>query len=331
MTDPRGIPGGHRRQCALSVVVPVYGCSGCLHALHERVVASVESITDDFELILVEDRGEDGSWEKIGELCAADTRVRGFRLSRNFGQHAAITAGLAQSRGERVVVMDCDLQDPPEEIPRLYAKASEGYDLVFGARRSKPASPLRRLTARAYFRALRAVVGTDIEGQWGTFSILSRKVVEAFLRIRDNDRHYIMILHWLGFNSAVVEYQPAERFAGESSYSFRHLLKHAADGLFFQTTLLLKWIVYFGFVVALAGVGMAVYFLIARLSHSVYPGWTSIAVFTLLIGGFIIISTGITGLYIGKVFEQAKGRPLFVIDEELDPVADLDRERHLTL
>jgi dolichol-phosphate mannosyltransferase len=314
----------------LSVVVPVYGCVDCLRTLHERVTAAVEGITPDFEMVLVDDGGDDGSWEVIEELVAGDARVRALRLSRNFGQHAAITAGLEQARGDWTVVMDCDLQDPPEEIPRLYTKAAEGFDVVFGLRNQKPAGLPRRVLARAYFWALKTFAGSEFEGQWGTFSILSRKVVRAFLKFRDNDRHYLMILHWLGFRTATIEYEPARRFAGRSSYSFTRLLKHAADGVFFQTTVLLRWIVYLGFALAAAGALAAVYLAVARLSNSFYPGWTSIAVFTLLIGGFIIISTGITGLYIGKVFEQVKGRPLFLIDEVLDRTQDRERERQLT-
>jgi polyisoprenyl-phosphate glycosyltransferase len=321
---------GGSATCELSVVVPAYGCADCLSALHERLTRTLETVTPDFEIVLVEDGGSDGSWEVIERLVAEDARVRGFRLSRNFGQHAAITAGLAQSRGDWTIVMDCDLQDPPEEIPHLYEKTNEGYEVVFGLRREKRAGLARRLLARAYFWSLRTFAGSRFEGQWGTFSILSRKVVRGFLEFRDNDRHYLLILQWLGFRTAAVEYQPADRFAGKSSYTFRRLLKHAADGMFFQTTILLKWIVYLGFLLAAAGVLTALFLVVARLSHSFYPGWTSMAVFTLTIGGFIIISTGITGLYIGKVFEQVKGRPLYLIDEVCDRIEAREPDRQYT-
>ena len=301
----------------LSVVIPVYGCAGCLRDLHARLGPAVERITSSYELIFVDDASEDGSWDLLAELSRADPQVRAFRLSRNYGQHAAITAGLEKSRGNRVVVMDCDLQDPPEDIPRLYAKASEGYDVVFGKRRSKPTSWHRRALANLYFSLLNRFTGAQIDGQQGSFSIISRKVVEAFLGFRDRDRHYLLILRWLGFSSAVVDYQPAERSHGRSSYSLGRLLKHALDGVFFQTTVLLRWIVYLGFVLALAGVGGAAYIAIAKIAGNAAPGWTSLAVFTLTIGGFIIISTGVTGLYIGKIFEQVKGRPLYVFDREL--------------
>jgi glycosyltransferase involved in cell wall biosynthesis len=306
----------------ISVVVPVFRCTPCLEPLHERIASALAPLVDDFELILVDDRGGDDAWEAIAELSRRDARVRGVRLSRNFGQHAAITAGLAAARGDWAVVMDCDLQDPPEEIPRLWAKAAEGYDIVYGRRRSKPTSAARRLTARLYFKGLNVFAGAGMEGQYGSFSLISRDVIDGFLRFRDKDRHYLFILHWLGFDSAAVDYEPSGRYEGESSYSFVRLLEHGLNGVFFQTTVLLRWIVYFGFILSLLGGLLAMYFIVARVTGSAYPGWTSIAVIMLLASGFIIASTGITGLYIGKVFEQVKDRPLFVVDREIEQGAE---------
>jgi len=298
----------------VSVVVPVYGCRTCLTHLHERLTLSIGELVPAHEIILVDDRSEDGSWEEIERLVDLDESVRGVRLSRNFGQHAAITAGLSHARGDWVVVMDCDLQDPPELIPRLYRKALEGHDIVFGRRTHKPTNPVRRLLAKLYFRGLRAFTGTKIDGQYGTFSVISRRVVDAFLDLKDQDRHYLMILTWLGFDAAAVDYEPAARHSGRSSYSLPRLIEHALDGVFFQTTVLLRWIVYLGFFLASLGGALAAYLLVARIVGEAYPGWTSIVVLTLALCGFIIMSTGITGLYIGKVFEQARGRPIFVVD-----------------
>jgi glycosyltransferase involved in cell wall biosynthesis len=302
----------------ISVVVPVYRCTPCLEPLHERVVRALDGLVDQFELVLVDDRGGDGAWEAIRELSRRDARVRGVRLSRNFGQHAAITAGLAAASGDWAVVMDCDLQDPPEEIPRLWAKAAEGYDIVYGRRKSKPTSLVRRLTARIYFKGLNVFTGAGIEGEFGSFSLISRAVIDGFLRFRDQDRHYLFILHWLGFDWAAVDYEPSVRHAGKSSYSLSTLVRHGLDGMFFQTTVLLRWIVYFGFLLSTLGALLALSFVVARVTGSAYPGWTSIAVIMLLASGFIIVSTGITGLYIGKVFEQVKDRPLFVVDREIE-------------
>jgi glycosyltransferase involved in cell wall biosynthesis len=298
----------------LSVVVPVYGCRACLEHLHERLTATLTDLVPSYEIILVDDRGKDESWPEIERLVGVDPSVRGVRLSRNFGQHAAITAGLSQVRGEWVVVMDCDLQDPPEEIPGLYEKALEGHEIVFGRRTHKPTGPTRRLLASLYFRCLRMFTGSHIEGQYGTFSVISRKVANAFLDLKDQDRHYLMILSWLGFDAVAIDYEPASRYRGRSSYSLPQLIEHALDGVFFQTTILLRWIVYLGFFLAWLGGALATYLLAARIFGHAYPGWTSIVVLTLALCGFIILSTGITGLYIGKVFEQARGRPIFVVD-----------------
>jgi glycosyltransferase involved in cell wall biosynthesis len=308
----------------ISVVIPVYRCTPCLPPLHARLVAALEPLGETFEIILVDDRGGDGAWEAITALARQDDRVRGVRLSRNFGQHAAITAGLGAAQGRWAVVMDCDLQDPPEEIPRLWAKANEGFDIVYGRRRAKPTTIWRRLAARAYFKGLNVFSGAGIQGEFGSFSLISRKVIDGFLMFRDKDRHYILILHWLGFDWAAVDYEPSTRHAGKSSYTLGSLLRHALDGVFFQTTVLLRWIVYLGFVLAALGAAMAVYFAVARIVGTGYPGWTSIAVFTLLGSGFIITSTGITGLYIGKVFEQVKDRPLFLVDRVVEGGVEAD-------
>jgi len=311
----------------LSVVVPVYGCAGCLAELHRRLGASLEEITDNYELVFVDDRGPDDAWSVLEALGQQDPRVRALRLARNFGQHAAITAGLAATRGRWVVVMDCDLQDPPEAIHRLYAAAQDGYDVVFGRRQTRAAPGWRRSSARAYFRLLNTFTGSSLEGSYGTFSILNSQVVDAFLRVRDRDRHYLLILQWLGFEHTAVDYDHAARHLGDSSYSPVTLLRHALNGLLFQTTVLLRFIVYAGFLLSALGAALATYFVVAKLTGSAYPGWTSLAVFTLTIGGFTIISTGVTGLYVGKVFEQVKQRPLYVIDRTLE--SDRSQERDL--
>lgn len=299
---------------SISVVVPVYGCGACVGHLYERLTAVLGEMGAGYEIVLVDDRSGDGSWPQIERLAEADPAVRGVLLSRNFGQHAAITAGLAHARGERVAVMDCDLQDPPEDLPRLYAKALEGYDIVFGRRVRKPTGWLRGLLGRMYFRGIRVFAGADLDGQFGSFSVISRKVVDAFLTFKDQDRHYMMILTWLKFDTAAVDYQPAARYEGRSSYSLPKLIEHALDGVFFQTTVLLRWIVYTGFGLAVLGVLLALRVVYAKLVGTVFPGWTSLVAGGLFLGGFVILSTGITGLYIGKVFDQVRARPVYVVD-----------------
>jgi polyisoprenyl-phosphate glycosyltransferase len=302
-----------KQRCELSVVIPVYGCSGCLDALHARL-SGVLAQTD-WEVVFVDDCSPDGAWIRLEELARLDSRVRAVRLSRNFGQHAAITAGLTEARGRRVIVMDCDLQDPPEEIPRLLAVADEGgYDVVLTQRDQRRQAWHRKVGARIYFRSRNVLMGQTMDTEYSTLSLISRKVVDAFLSLGDRDRQYMLILHWLGFRRTVVSLEHGERHEGSSSYTLGKLIQVALDGMFFQTTRLLRWIVYIGFAVALTGVLLAMVFVALYFTSSALPGFTSLAVLFLLVGGFIIVSTGITGLYVGKIFEQVKGRPLFVID-----------------
>ena len=306
----------------LSVVVPVYGCADCLVALRESLAKSLASVTDSYELIFVDDRSKDNAWAVLQGLCKDDARVRAFRLSRNFGQHAAISAGLAMARGSRAVVMDCDLQDPPDLIPTLYAKADEGFDIVLARRLARP-SWGRLVLSRVYSRLMKLFFGVEMSGDFANLSVISRRVVDAYLSMGDLDRHYILILQWLGFDHTTIEFQQPERHAGRSSYTLGALIRLGMDGMFFQTTTLLTWIVYLGFAVALSGLVLAIVFIYIYLTHSPYPfpGYTSLAVLILLTGGFIIISTGVTGLYIGKIFQQVKGRPLYVIDEAFSEAA----------
>jgi glycosyltransferase involved in cell wall biosynthesis len=310
----------------LSVVIPVYGCEGSLSQLHERLERTLSVLTPSWEIVFVDDRSPDESWTTLARLAATRPNVRAVRLSRNFGQHAAITAGLAESTGRWTVVMDCDLQDRPEDIPRLYEAARDGYDIVFGRRQRRNDSWFRRLGARAYFGLLNRVLGTSITREYGTFSIISAQVRRAFLSLHDADRHYLFILYWLGFRHSTVEVARDPRHEGRSSYTFSTLVKHALAGVFFQTTVLLRWIVYLGFALSMAGVLLAAFFLYVYVAETPYPGWTSLAVLLLLIGGFIIMSTGVAGLYIGKIFEQAKGRPLYVVDERVEATEGQERE-----
>jgi dolichol-phosphate mannosyltransferase len=300
----------------ISVVIPVYNCAGCLHALHARLTASLLQITPDYEIVLVDDRSRDGAWELLAELARADPHLKVVRLSRNFGQHAAITAGLTRARGAWTVVMDCDLQEPPEEIPQLYAKAHAGYDIVRAVREGRRHSAFRRMSATLYRRMLSEREG---EIEFSTLSIISRKVVDAFLELRDRDREYQLVLDWLGFSQATISFAHAEREGDSpSAYGLRQLVKVALDGMFFRTTVLLRWIVFLGFVVAAAGGLLGVYAVYARYVEDSPPGYTSIVVLLVLLSGFIIISLGVVGLYVGRIFDQVKGRPLFVVDEQID-------------
>jgi dolichol-phosphate mannosyltransferase len=311
--EPAGARGEERVQ--LSVVVPVYACAGCLEALHERLTRSVTPVTDSYELVLVDDRSADGGWDVAQRLARSDHHVRAFRLSRNFGQDAAITAGLAQSRGEWAVVMDCDLQEAPEDIPRLWTTAAEGYEMVRTTRKGWRHPPLRRFASRIYRRL---TLETDTRPDYSTLCLISRRVIDAFLRLRDRDREFMIALDWLGFDSTTIEIDHHDRLDGESGYTFERLVRVALDGMFFRSTVLLRLVVLVGFLVATAGAVLAGFEIVDYFVEpdKTVPGYTSLAVLLLLLAGFIIVSIGVVGLYVGRIFEQVKDRPLYLIDAE---------------
>lgn len=298
----------------ISVVVPVYACASCLGQLCSRLKQALQPLTNRYEIILVDDRGPDNAWTEILTLQKDYPQVKGIRLSRNYGQHIAISAGLAQSRGDAVVVMDCDLQDPPEKIAQLYAKMQEGHDVVLAKRIRRNHSLFRVAMAKIYFRLLSKLTKEHVDGSYGAFSMLSRKVVNGFLQFNERERHYLFIIRWLGFSTGTIEYAHEERACGKSSYSVRALVKHALEGLFFQATVLLHWIVFTGLSFSLFGVLLAVYYVTIYFQGQVLTGWTSLVVLLLISTGMMLTSMGVIGLYIGKIFDQTKGRPLYVVD-----------------
>jgi len=314
----------------ISVVSPVYRAEQIVPELVLKLKAALSTVTENFELVLVEDCGPDNSWQKLLEQAAIDERVRVFKLSRNFGQHAAITAGLSESRGDFVAVIDCDLQQAPSDIPRLIAEAEKGYDVVFTRRTNRSSTAGRTFGARLFhivFAFLTDQVRTNYDES--TLTLLSRKVVNAFLTIPDKNRHFLIMLKWLGFRSSHIEIEHHDRHSGESSYNWPKLIRHAVDGIVSSSTTLLSLSIIAGFAfcglaVLLSALLIALYFL-----HGLKEGWASLAVLILLSTGMILSSLGIVGLYLGKTFEQAKGRPLFIISERGDqyPEAALSERR----
>ena len=308
---------------SISVVVPVYGCVECLEQLCARLLATLTQITHRFEIILVDDRSPDQSWAAIVGLQARHPQVRGVRLSRNFGQQIAISAGLSLARGDYTVVMDCDLQDPPEVILELWRVMQAGNDIVMARRAKRTHSWLRVVGARIYFALLSRLNEERIDGSYGSFSMLSRKVVDAFLRFGERERHYLLILRWLGFKVGTIEYAHQDRGIGKSSYTFGALVRHAVDGVFFQTTVFLRWIVGLGLLFALVGMLAAAYLVYRYFAYGVVgiAGWTSVVVVLLVSTGVILLSLGVVGLYVGKIFDQSRDRPLFVVDHIVEAAA----------
>jgi glycosyltransferase involved in cell wall biosynthesis len=300
----------------LSIVTPVYKAEGCLEELYRRLVAALSGITQDFEIVMVEDCGGDRSWDIIRELARKDPRVKGLQFSRNFGQHYGITAGIDHCDGDWVVVMDCDLQDQPEEIPRLYAKALEGYDVVLARRGRRTEGAGRRAMSWLFYRIFSWLADTEYDGDAGNFRIISRKVVVNCRRMREQLRFFGGLINWMGFPTASVEVTHAPRHDGRSTYTFAKLCKLASDTIIAYSDKPLRLSVRFGFIMSFLAFGYGVYiFLDAWLHGSPVAGWPSLIVSIYFIGGIIISILGIIGIYLGKTFEEAKKRPLYVVSK----------------
>ncbi|HMJ50162.1 MAG TPA: glycosyltransferase family 2 protein [Burkholderiales bacterium] len=298
----------------ISVVTPVYKAEGCLEELYRRLIAVLAPITQDFEIVMVEDCGGDRSWQIIEELSRRDSRVKGIQFSRNFGQHYGITAGLDHCDGDWVVVMDCDLQDRPEEIPRLYAKAQEGYDVVI-ARSGRRSDRLpKRFFTWMFHKLFSYLTDTEYDGQTGNFRILSRKVVTNFRLIREQLRFFGGLIKWMGFPSATIDVEHGTRFAGRSTYTYRKLWNLAADTIIAYSDKPLRLAVRFGFVMSLLAFSYGLTIVVLALFHQLaVMGWPSLIVSIYFIGGIIISILGVIGIYLRKTLDEARKRPLYVI------------------
>ncbi len=303
----------------ISVVIPVYGCKTCLKELYRRLVTSLEAITPSFEIILVNDACPQNSWEIIREIALKDVRVKGLDLSRNFGQIRAITAGLHHATGEWIVVMDCDLQDRPEEIHRLYSKAQEGYDVVFSRRTARKDKFLKRLSSKIFHALYGYLTGGAFDSTISNFSICRRMVADNYKRMGDRNRAFILFIKWMGFKSAVIDVEHSERSSGTSSYTLKKQLRLAFEIITTQSNKPLVMSIKVGCAVTLASFlyGVVVFYQYLIKGISVH-GWTSIIMSICFVGGIIIAEVGVLGLYIGYVFDQTKGRPLYIVRETVE-------------
>lgn len=301
----------------VSVVVPVYGSNEILHELHQRTVAVLEPITHDFELILVNDASPNDAWRVIRELAAKDAHVRGLNLSRNFGQYAALTAGLQASRGEWIVVMDCDLQDQPEAIGAMYRKAQEGYFVVVGSRKVRHDNALRTFFSVGFYTLFSYLVGRKQDRTLTNFGIYHRRVIDAILSMQDHMRYFSVMVRWAGFRTVTIPVEHAPRRGGKSGYSLRKLFSLAMDIILAYSEKPLRLIVKIG---ALVAVGSGAY-LALSIGRSIIA--ESVSSFELIMGSlwfiFGALSTmiGVVALYLGKTFEEVKKRPIYIVQEEI--------------
>lgn len=312
----------------LSVVTPTYCCSDCLEELHRRVVACVSTLTEDFELVVVNDGSPQADWAVLERLAAADPRVKALSLARNFGQHYALAAGIDHAEGDWVVVMDCDLQDAPEEIPRLYAKAQEGYEVVFARRLRKRFSPFKRFTSAAFNRFLGFLMGARLDSAVGNYSIISRKVVRNLRLFKERNRSYGLFIRWLGFEAGFIDVEHRDRFAGETTYTLGKMVALATEAVISQSDKPLRYSIQFGTAVAFFSFAYGGYQIVRYLLWAIpVPGWTSVIVSLYFIGGLLFANLGIVGLYIGRIFDETRRRPLYVVKKTLNLPSDDDVDR----
>lgn len=301
-----------------SIVAPIYNESENLPELFRRVREVMESTGKTWELVLVDDGSTDGSTDLMRELAEEDPRVRPVIFARNFGHQIAVTAGMDYSRGDAVVIIDADLQDPPEVILDLIAKWREGYEVVYAVRAEREGeSWFKLLTAATFYRLIQRITDVDIPLDTGDFRLLDRKVVDVMGQMRERHRFLRGMSSWVGFKSVGVEYQRSERFAGETKYPLRKMLKFASDAITSFSYFPLQVATYIGFAAAgFSSLAIPVVIALRLAGSRAFFGQASTLIAVLFLGGVQLISLGILGEYIGRLYDEAKGRPLYVVRDE---------------
>jgi polyisoprenyl-phosphate glycosyltransferase len=301
----------------ISIVSPVYRAEKILPELIKRIEESVGTITQDFEIILVDDNSPDNSWEVIEQIAEQNLKINGIKLSRNFGQHYAITAGLDHAKGEWVVVMDCDLQDQPEEIPKLYEKSQQGYDVVLARRFERKDKFFKKLFSKLFYRTLGYLTGSYQDESIANFGIYHRKVITAVTSMRESIRYFPTMIKWVGFKTAKVNVEHNERLEGDSSYNFKRLVNLALDIILAFSDKPIRIAIKFGLLISLSAFLVAVIYFLKWLKGDVIVlGYTSLIISLWLLSGIIISTLGVIGLYVGKIFEGVKNRPIYIIEKK---------------
>ena len=303
----------------ISIVSPVYQAEKIIPLLVERIEAAVKKITADYEIVLVEDGSPDNSWSVVERIAKANSSVKGIKLSRNFGQHPAIMAGLSLAKGEWVVVMDCDLQDQPEEIEKLYAKALEGFDIVLAKRKNRQDRFFKKLSSLFFSKIYGYFTDTKYDNEVANFGIYHKKVIKSILEIPDAIKFFPLFVKFVGYNSISIVVEHAERVEGNTSYSFAKLLSLAFNTIISFSNKPLKLFVKFGLTISIISFLVGIYNLYLALTNQIEVlGYSSIIVSIWFLSGVLITTIGVTGIYVGKIFDQTKNRPTYIIDKKND-------------
>lgn len=316
VTDVEGYARMPTDNALITVVVPVYKEAETVGELHRRLT-SVLARLGRYEIVVVDDGSRDGTWPALRELAAGDPHLRLIRLSRNFGHQIALSAGLQHARGDAVISMDGDLQDPPEAIPELVARWREGADVVFAIRERREGETWFKLaTASVFYKLINRVSSVDIPEQAGDYRLLSRRALSALLAMPEQARYLRGMSSWIGFEQAEVSYTRDARYAGETKYPLRRMLHFAGDAVTSFSATPIRLVAGLGFLsVAVCFVALAWTLYVRLFTDETVAGWTSVIVVVLFLGGVQLLSLGIIGQYVGRIFDEVKGRPLYFVDE----------------
>lgn len=300
----------------ISIVSPVYRAEEILETLVSELHLTLQKIGTSYEIILVDDRSPDNSWEIMKRIASENEQVKSIRLSRNFGQHATIIAGLEQAKGEWIVVMDCDMQDQPKEIMQLYKKTMEGFEVVLARREKRMDGFFKKLSSKLFYKTFNYLADIEINHEIGNFGIYHKKVIHSILKINDTIKFFPLFIHWVGFKTTSITIEHNSRLEGKSSYSFKKLITLALDVILSFSNKPLKIFVFFGLSISVISFFVGMFFLIQALNGTITePGFSSLILSIWFLSGVIIASIGIVGLYIGKTFNQTKNRPVYIIDQ----------------
>lgn len=303
----------------LSVVIPVYKAEEIIEELVNRLKSSLEFASGNYQLILVDDGSNDNSWAVIESICIKQPQIKAIKLSRNFGQHHAITAGLDYCNGDWVVVMDCDLQDRPEEIIQLYQKAQQGFDIVLAQRNNRTDSFWKKILSKLFYKLYSYLTGIKYDGTVANFGIYNRKVIDSIKVMKEPMRAFSPMVRWVGFTKTSIKVEHGKRFSGKTTYSVSKLLNLALDIILSYSDKPLKIIVRLGFFISLMAFMFALYIFYRYCTGQItVTGYTSIIISIWFLGGLVIMILGVLGLYIAKIFAGVKNRPLYIVDKKIN-------------
>ena len=303
----------------LTVVVPAFNEQESILPMYERLVAALGPEVAGLEVLFVDDGSRDATWQRVSELAARDPRVRGIRFARNFGHQAALTAGVDAAAGRAVVIIDADLQDPPEVIPEMIARWREGYEVVYGQREEREGeSAFKKATAAAFYRLLRRITNVEIPVDTGDFRLMGPRAVAAFRALPERNRFIRGLVSWIGFPQIAVRYRRHARHAGETKYPLRKMVRFALDGITSFSFLPLRLATWLGFAVSLLSFLYIVVVIVLKVLGINWPGYTSMMAAILFLGAVQLVMIGVLGEYVARIFDEVKRRPLYLVGDSTD-------------